>query len=94
MLNWKRAYSNEIQCFRTEGKYEDPRFVHKIDSVGNSAVAEIQGTETIYELKWPKDWTQELEEQMIDDVSCFFRWCFSYILYPETKVNKKFSLKS
>jgi hypothetical protein len=57
-----------IHHFHTVGKYEDPNFKptyhgDTAEIIGN----EIDSIKTVYELEWPKDWTDKMEEQMTDN---------------------------
>ena len=59
---------NKIMHYRTVGKYEDPQFRFQINEQGNKVATEIESHETVYEYKWPEQWTDELEELVSDKV--------------------------
>jgi hypothetical protein len=65
----KDSLGNEIHCYRSVGKYEDPSFRYNINQNGQRMASEILRTETVYEYKWPGDWTPELEELVTEDPS-------------------------
>ena len=60
---------NEIHYFHTVGKYDMPYFNNAYDpKTGRPKATQIVRREEVFELEWPKDWTPELEDLLIDDV--------------------------
>jgi len=59
-----------IHHFHTVGKYEDPHFVPTFGGDNGEIIGnEIDTLKTVYELEFPKDFTDELKEQMVDKPS-------------------------
>ena len=61
---------NEIQFYNDPiGKYEDPVFRQTIDiQTGEKVATEIIRREKVYELKWPEDFTEDMEERVDEKV--------------------------
>ena len=65
---------NKIEAMEYDkGYYEDPQFKFNYvmdpkTGTQKKTVTEVESTERIYELKWPKDFTQELQDQVVDSV--------------------------
>lgn len=68
-LTTKDHVKNEHHCFHTVGKYKIPVFNSAYDPNTRKIKAkEIVREEEVYELEWPKDWNQELEDLIKEDV--------------------------
>ena len=70
-LRSQDSLQNEIEVFMPRvGRYEKPYFSTITDpNTGAKIPTGIQRTEEIYELEWPKDWTPELENDLIDKLN-------------------------
>ncbi len=68
-LRSKDNLGNMIDHYRTVGLYKDPSFRYQLNQDGNKVATEIQNLETVYEYKWPDDWTTELESLVSENVS-------------------------
>jgi hypothetical protein len=61
------SIGNEIHHYRVVGKYDDETYEMMINpNTGEKMVNGIQRKETVYEFKWPDDFTEELEDLVLD----------------------------
>lgn len=70
-LESEDSLGNHIETwFPSVGKWEKPTFdfITNPDS-GAKVATGIHSTQIIYELEWPKDWTSEIEADVINDIS-------------------------
>lgn len=66
----KDSLGNSIHKFETIGYYDNPSFTHRVDEeTGKTISIEVEDTERVYELDFPQDFTQELENLLSDKVS-------------------------
>jgi len=59
---------NKIHHYQVQGKYEDPQFRNQINEQGQKQATEIEGRETVYEYKWPDQWSDDLEQLVVENV--------------------------
>jgi len=59
-----------IHCSHIVGRYEDPTFrpTFNLDA-GQVIGSDVDSVKTVYDLEWRKDFTDKLEEQVIDNAS-------------------------
>jgi hypothetical protein len=62
---------NPIDHYHTIGKYEDPQFIYQLGPKGRKVATSIGGYETVYELNWPKDFTQDMESNLTDNTQFY-----------------------
>jgi hypothetical protein len=69
-LRSEDSLGNELEVYMQPiGKYDLPYFDFITDPTTNARIPNgIKSTETKYELEWPKDWTQELEHDVVEKV--------------------------
>jgi hypothetical protein len=69
-LSSQDALDNYIECwFPNIGKYEKPSFSFITNPETGAKIADsIRSTEIIYELEWPKNWTPDLEKDVVNDI--------------------------
>jgi hypothetical protein len=70
-LSSQDSLDNYIECWYPGiGKWSKPTFSTITNPETGAKIADgIRSTETIYELEWPKDWTPELEADVVNDIS-------------------------
>jgi hypothetical protein len=64
---------NPIDHFHQIGKYEDPQFVYTMGPGGQKLGTSINGFKTVFELKWPSDWTKSLEKNLINETQFYLK---------------------